>query len=141
MLDKIKGIGPKTIIGLNNLNIYTVSDLLTYYPYRYNYYKPKNLSEIKENQEGVITGIIETKPIVLYLKKNLNKLTFNLNTGTEVVIVTIFNRAFLKNNLTIGKTISVIGKFNIKKNIFTAKDIKLKPILHPEVEPIYHSSL
>ncbi|MDD4795107.1 MAG: DNA helicase RecG, partial [Bacilli bacterium] len=87
MLAKIKGVGPKTIIELNNINIYTVSDLLTYYPYRYNYYKPEKLSEIKENQEGVITGVIETKPNVFYLKKNLNKLTFKLNTGSEIVIV------------------------------------------------------
>ncbi|MDD2207787.1 MAG: ATP-dependent DNA helicase RecG [Bacilli bacterium] len=138
MLAKIKGVGPKTIIELNNINIYTVSDLLTYYPYRYNYYKPEKLSEIKENQEGVITGVIETKPNVFYLKKNLNKLTFKLNTGSEIVIVTIFNRAFLKNHLQIGKTITIIGKYNINQNLFTAKDIKLNPILQPEVEPVYH---
>jgi predicted flap endonuclease-1-like 5' DNA nuclease len=37
-LKDIKGVGPKTLIGLNELGIYTVSDLVRYYPYRYNIY-------------------------------------------------------------------------------------------------------
>jgi len=138
VLTEIKGVGPKTIIELNSLNIYTVLDLLTYYPYRYNYYKPEKISEIKENQEAVINGVIESKANISYLKKNLNKLMFSLNTGTEIINVTIFNRAFLKSNLLIGKPISVIGKYNKSNNMFTASDIRLKPILQAEVEPIYH---
>ena len=34
-LNIIKGIGDKTITLLNKLNIYTIDDLVNYYPFRY----------------------------------------------------------------------------------------------------------
>ena len=48
MLENIKGIGPKTIKYLNDLNIYNINDLLTYYPYRYNVYNPSAIENAKE---------------------------------------------------------------------------------------------
>lgn len=138
MLEEIKGVGPKTIQELNKLNIYSIEELVTYYPYRYNYYKPKNINEINNDEAVIINGIIENSPKVFYIKRNLNKMNFNLNTGNEIININIFNRAFLKNNLKIGQLISVYGKYNKSKNILTASDIKLKPILKEEVEPVYH---
>ena len=35
----IKGLGPKTLEYLNKLNLYTIQDLIEYYPYRYNILK------------------------------------------------------------------------------------------------------
>ena len=49
MLEKIKGIGPKTKELLNKLNIYTINDLLTYYPFRYDYLRRTDLLNLKEN--------------------------------------------------------------------------------------------
>ncbi len=138
MLKDIKGIGPKILSELNKLNIFDIEDILTYYPYRYNYYKPQNIKEIKENETAVITGVIENNPKVSFIKRNLNRISFNLNTGTEIINIIIFNRAFLKNNLSVGKTITVIGKYKINNNTFTASDLKLKPILKPEIDPVYH---
>lgn len=138
MLEDIKGIGPKIITELNKLNINNIEDLLTYYPYKYNYYKPQKISEIKNDEIAVITGNIETNPKVAFIKRSLNKMTFSLNTGLELISVVIYNRAFLKQNLKLGSTITVIGKYDKQKNIFTANDIKLKPITKEEIEPVYH---
>ena len=46
MLEKIKGIGPKSKELLNRLNIYTIDDLLTYYPFRYDTLKRTDLYKI-----------------------------------------------------------------------------------------------
>ncbi len=138
MLEEIKGVGPKILSELNKLNIYNLEELLTYYPYRYNHYKPQNIIDVKENETVVITGIIESLPKIAFIKRNFNRTQFTLNTGSEIINIVIFNRAFLKPNLNIGKTISVIGKYNKQKNMFTASDIKLKPIIKEEVEPVYH---
>lgn len=138
MLEEIKGVGPKIINELNRLNITNLEELLTYYPYRYNYYKPQKISEVSENESVVITGVVESLPKVAFIKRNLNRTSFNLNIGSALLNIVIFNRAFLKQNLQVGKTISIIGKYNKNKNLFTASDIKLKPILKEEVEPVYH---
>ena len=138
MLDKIKGIGPKTILSLNSLGIYTLDDLLNYFPYRYNILKPVSLSTASDDDQVLINGYIENPIKVFFIKKNLNKLSFKLNTGTELINVTIFNRAFIKPNLSVGKQISVLGKYNRKNNTFVANDIKLVPILRETIEPVYH---
>lgn len=138
MLENIKGIGPKTIKYLNDLNIYNINDLLTYYPYRYNVYNPSTIENAKENEEIVINGTIASFPKLSYIKKNLNILSFNLNTSNKLIKVTIFNRSFIKQEIVIGKTITVIGKYNPKTNTLTASDIKLVPILKPKLEPVYH---
>lgn len=138
MLDEIKGIGPKTILSLNSLGIYTLDDLLNYFPYRYNVLKPVSLSTVTDDDQVLINGYIENPIKVFFIKKNLNKLSFKLNTGNELINVTIFNRAFIKPNLSVGKQISVLGKYCRKSNTFVANDIKLVPILKETIEPVYH---
>ena len=138
MLEEIKGIGPKLRGELSRININTIEDLLTYYPYRYNYYKAQKIEEIQDGEHATITGVIENIPKVNYIKRNLNRLGFTLNTGTELLSIIIFNRAFMKPHLKIGKTITVIGKYNKKSNTITASDLKLKPIINEEMEPVYH---
>ena len=138
MLEEIKGIGPKTLMALNELGINNIDDLLSYYPYRYNVYKPVNLSSMNEEDTALINGTIDGPVRVFFIKKNLNKLSFKLNTDNRIINVVIFNRAFMKQNLFPGKTISVIGKYNFKTNTFTASDIKLVPILQEKIEGVYH---
>ena len=138
MLEDIKGIGPKSILALKALNLYTMDDVINYFPYRYNVYTPVKLSDCSEVDTCTITGYVESLPKVFFIRKNLNKLSFAFNTGSELVNVTIFNRAYLKPNIKIKSYISVIGKYNRKSNTFMASDIKLTPITKTVIEPVYH---
>ena len=140
MLEDIKGIGPKTLKLFQNLNIFTIQDLITYYPYKYKLYHPVTLDNYEENTEVLINGYVAFDAKIYYIKRNLNKISFRLNTGTKLINVTIFNRPFIKQHLLLNKYISVIGKYNIKTNTFTASDIKLTPIIKDEIEPIYHTT-
>lgn len=138
MLEDIKGLGPKSILYLNELKIYDIKDLLEYYPYRYNVYKPNNISDAHDDETLLINGMIEPPIKVFFIKRNLNKLSFKLNTEKEIINVSVFNRAFLKKNMIVGKTISVIGKYNKKSNSLVASDIKMVPILKTTIEGVYH---
>lgn len=138
MLEDIKGIGPKSLLALKALNLYTKDDVINYFPYRYNVYTPVKLRECSEGDTCTITGYVESAAKVFFIRKNLNKLSFAFNTGSELVNVTIFNRAYLKPNIRIKSYISVIGKYNRKSNTFMASDIKLTPITKTVIEPVYH---
>ena len=140
MLEDIKGIGPKTLKLFQNLNIFTIQDLITYYPYKYKLYHPVTLDNYEENTEVLINGYVASDAKIYYIKRNLNKISFRLNTGTKLINVTIFNRPFIKQHLLLNKYISVIGKYNVKTNTLTASDIKLTPIIKDEIEPIYHTT-
>ena len=53
--------------------------------------------------------------------------------------VSIFNRAFLKSQLTVGTTVTVIGKFDKPKNVITASEIKMESLSNKvKIEPVYH---
>ena len=137
-LNNIKGIGNKTIELLNKLNIYTTDDLINYYPYRYNVYKPVDLNLCNETLNVTINATIESTPKIFYLKKNLNRLSFKALTTNLLINVVIFNRAFMYRNLDVGKDITLVGKYNKQKNTFVASEIKLSCITETKIEAVYH---
>ncbi len=138
-VSKMKGIGPKTLTLLNKINIYTIDDLVSHYPFRYDLLKRSDLKTVQENDKVILDGKIESIPILLRFKGGLNKLNFRLVTPSGVVGVSIFNRAFLKSNLTIGTNVIVIGKYDRAKNIITASDIKFGTLSNEaKIEPVYH---
>ena len=137
-ISSIKGVGTKSLQLLNKLGLYTVEDLITYYPYRYNLIKISNIEDVVDNELVTIKGIIEKEPDISYIKKNLNRMTFRLNSNGYLINVTIFNRAFYKNNLKIGRVINVIGRYDRKNNRFTASDIRFDIIQGSKIEPVYH---
>ena len=128
-LTDIKGIGPKTVSTLNKLGINNVNDLINDYPYRYEVLKQTSLYE----EKVVVSGIIETIPTISYFK-NMNRLSFKFNTSNNLVNVVIFNRAFLKPNLLIGKYITVdyIPEEIINKYNFIDKKEALRIIHNPK---------
>ena len=139
MLKDIKGIGPKSLSLLNKLGIHDTSDLLEFYPFRYDLISRSDLSNLNSDKV-IIDGVIETNPSLFYFNKKMNKLSFRLNTGEYILNVSIFNRGFLKNNLRIGTKVTVIGKIdNGLKNI-VASDIMFGLILKDTILPVYHTT-
>lgn len=140
-LDDINGIGPKSLLGLNNLGIVDINSLLSFYPYRFDILKRTPISEFNITNRVIIDGEIESIPTVYYFNKRMNKMTFRINTGHNLYNVTIFNRAFMKKVLELGTNIIVIGKYDAKYNTITASDIKLGVLGNiPTIEPIYHTN-
>ena len=135
----VKGIGPKSLSLLNKLNINTVEDLVTHYPFRYDVLKRGSLQETEDDGHIIIDGKVESVPILMRFKAGLNKMNFRFVTPSGVVGVSIFNRAFLKKQLEVGTGITVIGKYDKKKNIITASEIKMGILSNKErIEPVYH---
>lgn len=135
----VKGIGPKSLSLLNKLGIETIEDLVTHYPFRYDILKRGSLQETEDEEHIIIDGKVESVPILMRFKAGLNKMNFRFVTPSGVVGVSIFNRAFLKSQLEVGTGITVIGKYDKKKNIITASEIKMGTLSNKErIEPIYH---
>lgn len=136
-INEIKGVGVTLEKKLNNLGINSINDLLEYYPYRYNIINIVSINEVNDNENCTVKVTIVDTPKVQYIKKNFNRLSFRGISDNTILNVTIFNRAFLKNNLTMGKEVVLVGKYNKLKNTFTASDIKFT-LENNTVEPIYH---
>ena len=142
-VEKVKGVGSRTSMLLKKLNINTVDDLVTHYPYRYEFIKRSNLKEKCEDDKVIIDGKVEMIPILVRLKGNLNKMNFRLVTQTgEVVGVSIFNRAYLKSQLLVGTNITVFGKYEKNRNVILASEIRMGLLPKGEkIEAVYHGTV
>jgi ATP-dependent DNA helicase recG len=140
-LETIEGIGPKTKELLNKIKIYTVEDLLNYYPYRYDIIKRSDLSNLSDGDKIIIDGIVEGQPTTIYINKSLKKMIFRISTKTMILNITLYNRAHLYSDLKSGKEITIIGKYNKLKNTVIVSDIRFG-LLPPsaKIEPIYYTT-
>ena len=140
-LENIKGIGPKTLSYLNKININTIEDLITHFPYKYEVLKRSDVESLNDNDKIIIDGIVETIPIIFRFKKNMNKMQFSINANGKLLKVNIFNRAFLKPNITISKKVVIIGKYDKKNNLIIASDIILNSDLNDiKIIPFYRTT-
>lgn len=137
-LQEIKGLGPKNIKLLNKLGIFSINDLINYYPYRYNKIETKSLMEHEDFNKIVVKGIVSSIPTISYIKRKMNSLRFKADIDGKLINIVIFNRSFLKPHLTINKQVIILGKYDQKRNTIIASDIKLDINLDNKVESIYH---
>ena len=135
-LEYIKGIGPKTLNVLKRLGINDTFDLLTYYPYRYEFIKKSDISNLS-SEKIIIDGIVEKDAVVTYLRNHKDKMTFQLNIGNKLLPVVIFNRGYLKSKIIVGTKLTVFGKLD--KNMLIANDIRFSLLGNKtSIEPVYH---
>lgn len=137
-LENIKGIGKKTIAELKNLGIYSVNDLVEHYPYKYNLLKLNIIDEATDGENVIIEGIIASTSLLRRINPKLNILLFKINSSNKIINIAIYNRAFIKKNLLLGKIITVFGKWDEKRNTITATNILFSKIIDNTYESVYH---
>ena len=110
----VKGVGPNRIQLLNKLKIYTLKDLITYYPRDYeDRSKPKNICDCEDGEEVLIEAI-PTGKIAEYRKGKMviSKLTVRDQTGT--CYITWYNQGYLRNKFIPTKLYRFFGKVSKK---------------------------
>ncbi len=93
----VKGVGPNRIQLLNKLKIYTLKDLITYYPRDYeDRSKPQNVCDCEDGTEVLIEAMPISK-ITEYRKGKMiiSRLIVRDQTGT--CYITWYNQGYLKN--------------------------------------------
>ena len=110
----IKGVGEAKKELLNKLKIFTLKDLITYYPREYeDRSKTKYISELEDGEEALIEGVAYTRCAEIYAnRKKMYKLTVKDETGT--CYITWFNQSYLKTAFIVGKKYKFYGKVSKK---------------------------
>lgn len=137
-LSNIKGLGPKTIETLKNININNIEDLVYYYPYRHEIVRLNDIKEAKDKDNVVIECIVDSVPLTRRFRANMTSLTFRAMSNKKMIAVMIFNRAFLKSQIKPGSIVTVIGKYDALKNTVIASDIKFERLQTGSIIPVYH---
>ena len=106
----IKGVGPNRVQLLNRLGIFTLEDLITYFPRTYeDRSKPKNICECINGEEVLIEAYAAGRVQEIRLKgKTMYKLVIKDETGSATA--TWFNQSYLKNVFKMGEKYKFYGK-------------------------------
>ena len=111
----LKGVGDKTEKLFQKLNIYTVGDLLRYYPRAYDVYEePVPIQNVHEGQVATITGNIYGKVQVATMR-NLQVTTAYVKDLTGTLKVVWFRMPFLRNTLKSGSVVTLRGRIVSKR--------------------------
>lgn len=110
----VKGIGPKRANKLNKLGIFTVSDLVYYFPRQYE--DRNNLKKIfeLEDEEKVTIRVIVNSIETSNIRKGLVITKIGVRDETGFARLVFFNQEYISSTLKKGDTILVFGK--VKKN-------------------------
>ncbi len=137
-IEDIKGVGPKVIQSLNNINISTIDDLVSYYPYRHDLIVLNDIKESNDKDNVIIECIVDSIPFVRRFRANMTSLTFRAMSSKKMVVIMIFNRSFLKTSIRPGTILTVFGKYDKLKNTVIASDIKFEKLESGSIESVYH---
>lgn len=138
-LSQIKGLGPKRLAVLNELNIYTVEDLILYLPTRYEDNTVIDLNEAEDQAIVTVVGEVYSTPTVAFFGRNKSKLTVHIMVNNIAVKCTFFNQAYLKKKIELHGTVTVKGKWNRSKQEINGNRMFFSQNMMEEAqfEPVY----
>ncbi len=136
----VKGIGEETAGALTELNIYTVEDLLEHFPFRYEDYRLRDLSDVRHDERITVAGKIQSEPVLQYYGRKRSRLTVKLLISDRFLIQAVFfNQPYLKNKLQLNGVITVTGKWDQYRRTITVSESKVGEVERKkELEPVYH---
>ncbi len=112
----IKGVGPARAKLLNTLGIFTLEDLITYFPRDYeDRGKPRHIAELEDGEEALIDAICVSKMIEKRIRRNMVIYKLSVRDETGLCQITWFNQGYLKNRFKLGQNYKFYGK--VKKRI------------------------
>ncbi|MBE5935417.1 MAG: ATP-dependent DNA helicase RecG [Lachnospiraceae bacterium] len=121
----VKGIGEKTQKIFNKMEIYTVGDLLEYYPRNYDIYKTiVPINTVRQDETITIEGFISDS-IQLKKVRNLAILSCRIQDSTDSIKVMWFNMPYLKNQIKLGARVILRGNVSRKNGMLTMVQPKI----------------
>lgn len=121
---------------LANLNIHTVEDLLTHYPFRYEHIECVPFEKWEKDARIALEGMIVTRAHVVRFAGKRSVTKFKIANEDGEFDISLFNRPWVS-QFKLGENITVIGRYD-GKNRITALQYNFKPLQEQlGIEPVY----
>ncbi|MET3617381.1 ATP-dependent DNA helicase RecG [Peptoniphilus olsenii] len=139
---KLKQVGPKRANLYHKLDIYTIKDLLMYYPRRY-----EDSSRILKLNQGIMGNKNTFKLKIIAklqdrnIRRGLNILSYLAEDETGEAEITFFNARYFRSQIKVGKTYLFYGKSEFFKGRLTLTSPEFEPVENVKklgkISPIY----
>lgn len=121
----IKGVGPKKEEAFKKLGIFSVKDLIYYFPFRYeDRSNVKKIKQLVEDETSVIVAkvsAVKLKKIPYFARKSRVRSVFEVlvDDSTALARCVWFNQEYLADYIKVGETLVVFGKVKKDTGKFT----------------------
>lgn len=163
-ISTLPGVGPAKAALFANLNVFTISDLLTFYPRGYEDRTQKitiaqslqanqdSDFELKNQNFGKVHTLAQVVGHDWFGFGRMKTLKIIISDGTGIAELACFNRPFMEKSHPVGQIVSVSGKFEVKYGKYQSttfeilkisdggnlSDFQNAPLPDSKVFPIYH---
>jgi len=111
----IKGVGPSRAKLLNRLGIFTLEDLITYFPRTHeDRSKPKYINELIDGEEALISAFPVSRMSEIKIRRNLSLCKLVVRDETGTCTITWYNQGYLKSMFKQGERYKFYGKVTVK---------------------------
>lgn len=143
----VKGVGESKSLLFNKIGIYTVEDVIYYFPREYeDRSRIKSIIQLKDGDacsfEGMVASAVsETRP-----RKGLTIQKLLIRDGTGSIIATWFNQGYLKKTFKVGEKYIFYGKISKKYGVLEVQNPVFEKVQAGEMKntcrimPIYHAT-
>lgn len=110
-LQYLKGVGPARVEILNKLGLFTIEDIIEYFPRTYEdrgVYK--KISELIDGETATFRAVISSGLNENRVRRNMTIIKAIAKDETGTVILTWFNQPYIKNQLKVGEEYTFYGK-------------------------------
>ncbi|MDM0471476.1 ATP-dependent DNA helicase RecG [Clostridium perfringens] len=136
----VKGVGPKLKERLNKVGIFTVLDLLLYFPRDYEFLNDDiSLNEDTSDEKAILKCRAKSYGSSIRTRNGKTLTTINFTYNNLKVIGKWFNQPYIKRNFILGNEYNLMGKFKKVNNTLEVINplIPCKEANKSEILPIY----
>lgn len=136
----VKGVGPKLKERLNKVGIFTVLDLLLYFPRDYEFLNDDiSLNGDISDEKAILKCKVQSYGSSIRTRNGKTLTTINFTYNNLKVIGKWFNQPYIKRNFILGNEYNLMGKFKKVNNTLEAINplIPCKEANKSEILPIY----
>ena len=136
----VKGVGPKLKERLNKVGIFTVLDLLLYFPRDYEFLNDDiSLNEDTSDEKAILKCKVQSYGSSIRTRNGKTLTTINFTYNNLKVIGKWFNQPYIKRNFILGNEYNLMGKFKKVNNALEVINplIPCKEANKSEILPIY----
>ena len=107
----IRGIGEQRAKALGKLGIFTLRDLISWFPRKYeDRTQVKRIADLVPGESACVAAMIASPPTIAHIRKGMDLVKVRAVDESGVLDVTFFNQTWLKNQLRQGETYYFYGK-------------------------------
>ena len=128
-LNRLKGIGEKRAQAFHKLGVFSLSDLISYFPRRYeDRTTVKPIGQVCAGESVCICAIVADEPHLSRVRRGMDLVRFRVYDDSAELTITFFNQPYVRNQLHRGSSYLFYGKMEINGT----RRALINPVFEPE---------